>query len=414
MKTALAPALSSSPKVAAHGPDGGSGQQADTALGFLAELAAAIGAVGPLGQPMAVPTLQSGSTPASGASTATALPGTLPGAAATALLGNATAAISPVRGAGITSAATADAPTPAVTSTGIGSLGTDATTPLPAGTPLPQVAVTTAMPVEVTASKPESPSTHHAKAAATDSADSPDAAAATSGQATPSTPAPTDGALTTDSAAAGIDPLSAAAASTTAVSGAASATASTAVPSNDGAQQTTAVLRQVFPDVTRVSTTPGTHRLAITLHPDDLGEVRVTVAVRGDSVRVNVATDPTSGVARTALEHGAPELRRLLEATGASARVDFRDLGAGTGASLGSATDGGRQQSQSFGQAQSQAHAQPQGQSGGGHRQHAGQPPGQTPGQTPQLATSSPATARATVAQTPTVRTAASGLDQLI
>jgi flagellar hook-length control protein FliK len=100
------------------------------------------------------------------------------------------------------------------------------------------------------------------------------------------------------------------------------------------------VLQQVFPQITRVAGTQGTHRLAITLHPEQLGEVKVTVVVRAGNVRVTVATDPANGMARTALEHGAPELRRLLEATGGDAHVTFGDLAPGSAQPQGSGQTG--------------------------------------------------------------------------
>jgi flagellar hook-length control protein FliK len=90
-------------------------------------------------------------------------------------------------------------------------------------------------------------------------------------------------------------------------------------------ERTTAVLRQVFPEVTRVASQAGagTHRLSITLHPDTLGEVKVTLVVRAGAVHVSLAAD--SGAAHDALLQGAPQLHRLLEATGGDARVVVRD-----------------------------------------------------------------------------------------
>lgn len=397
MKTTPLPSPLPSPKAgvlstssasgkAGHRPRAHHEAGAGSALGFLAELAAAIGAVGPLGQPLPAPTQQSGK------------PGTPAGTSGISLA-TAPAAISQPHVTERHGAATADVQTRAViTSTGIAPASTDSAPLSPAGTPLAQAAVTTAMPVEVTASTPQPPAPHHTKPAATTA--SADASSTT--QVTPSAPAAADPALTTSSAAAGIDPLPAAAASTPA-----------AVTTDDGTGQATAVLRQVFPEVTRVAATPGTHRLAITLHPEDLGEVRVTVVVRGDNVRVSVATDPTSGTARTALQHGAPELRQLLKSTGANAHVEFRDL-APTGAGLGSATDGGsRQQSQAFAQAHShaqseaQAHAQGDGQH---HRQPRTQPDPPLPHR-PSLTTAPDAQSGTRL---PTVRTATAGLDRLI
>jgi flagellar hook-length control protein FliK len=97
------------------------------------------------------------------------------------------------------------------------------------------------------------------------------------------------------------------------------------------------VLRQVFPEVTRAVSQagPGTHRLSITLNPESLGEVRVTLVVRAGAVRVDLAAQ--SEHARHALLQGAPDLQRLLDATG-DARVVVRDGGSspGGGASTGS------------------------------------------------------------------------------
>ena len=109
---------------------------------------------------------------------------------------------------------------------------------------------------------------------------------------------------------------------------------------------TTAVLRQVFPEVTRVATQagPGTHRLSVTLHPDDLGEVKVTLVVRAGAVHVHLAAG--SGAAHDALLQGAPELHRLLEVTGGDARVVVRDASApsaGTGADQHGADPRGQQ-----------------------------------------------------------------------
>lgn len=85
------------------------------------------------------------------------------------------------------------------------------------------------------------------------------------------------------------------------------------------------VTAQVFPEVTRlVSTGTGTHRVTLQLNPAALGEVRVTLTVRAGVVRVSLAA---SSEAQASLLHGAPELRRLLELTGASdTRIVVRDL----------------------------------------------------------------------------------------
>ncbi|WP_162261008.1 flagellar hook-length control protein FliK, partial [Nocardioides sp. Root79] len=93
-----------------------------------------------------------------------------------------------------------------------------------------------------------------------------------------------------------------------------------------------AVVQQVFPEVTRLASTAGngTHRITLTLQPEQLGEVRVTLVVRDGSVHVRLAggagVDGVDGAAvHRALAGGAPELQRLLERTGAEARVSVRD-----------------------------------------------------------------------------------------
>jgi len=86
-----------------------------------------------------------------------------------------------------------------------------------------------------------------------------------------------------------------------------------------------AVVQQVFPEVTRLSRSGnGTHRLTITLQPEQLGEVRVTLVVRDGTVRVNLASEQAKDI----LAQAAPELRRLLEQSGATdARIVVRDAG---------------------------------------------------------------------------------------
>ncbi|WGX97842.1 flagellar hook-length control protein FliK [Nocardioides sp. L-11A] len=96
-----------------------------------------------------------------------------------------------------------------------------------------------------------------------------------------------------------------------------------------------AVVQQVFPEVTRLVTStpadrPGTHRITLTLQPEHLGEVRVTLVVKDGAVQVRLAgaADDAAGSAAVhrALSSGAPELQRLLERSGATeARVLIRD-----------------------------------------------------------------------------------------
>jgi flagellar hook-length control protein FliK len=95
------------------------------------------------------------------------------------------------------------------------------------------------------------------------------------------------------------------------------------------------VVAQVVPEVTRlVSRGEGVHRLTMRLQPEGLGDVRVTLTVRDGQVDVRLSAGDD---ARRALLEGAPELRRVLEMTGATAaRVLVRDL-------AGSVAPGGQQ-----------------------------------------------------------------------
>lgn len=133
---------------------------------------------------------------------------------------------------------------------------------------------------------------------------------------------------------------------------------------------TTTVLRQVFPEITQVASTPGTHRISITLHPESLGEVRVTVVVRAGGVHVRLAADASAvdGMqARQALLQGAPELHRLLEGTGGDVRVVVQGAPSGApGGTPGSSDQNPAQQSQS--QSPGQGYAQAQSQAGDGQR----------------------------------------------
>ncbi|MBM7516413.1 flagellar hook-length control protein FliK [Nocardioides nitrophenolicus] len=96
-----------------------------------------------------------------------------------------------------------------------------------------------------------------------------------------------------------------------------------------------AVVQQVFPEVAHlVATTPtdrpGTHRITLTLQPEQLGEVRVTLVVKDGTVQVRLAgsADDAAGSAAVhrALSSGVPELQRLLERSGATeAKVLVRD-----------------------------------------------------------------------------------------
>ncbi|MGZ6734124.1 MAG: flagellar hook-length control protein FliK [Nocardioides sp.] len=392
----------------------------DSGLGFLAELAAASVAITPIIPQAPVPTLLTGGT-------GDALAGGTKGAATTALMAELAAnAADGMTATGLPAAlaaatglpgTTTPAPAGAAQVLATGAVAAAAAALTQAAQPIPATAATPAKP-GATAAKTASTTVAAPTAQAADApaADAPPAADATDLTALPATgdptatdtapvpatpaPAATDAALATIAASAATDSLAAAAVS-----------APTPIANDQPPAQTTAVLRQVFPEITKAAATgPGTHRIAITLHPDDLGEVRVTVVVRGDSVRVDVATDPLHGVARTALEHGAPELRRLLEATGADAKVTFREFGTpGNGSTTGSAADGGR--SQGFAQAQAQLQAQAEARSNGqgGNTSYAsGRPDGTEP--------SDPTTPAGAPEDTsaPTARRATSGVDQLI
>ncbi len=120
--------------------------------------------------------------------------------------------------------------------------------------------------------------------------------------------------------------------------------ATTQTTSTGSTTTTTTVLQQVYPEIAKVATTNGTHRIVVTLHPENLGEVRVTVVVRNGQVRVDMSTDPAVGHARDALIDGTSDLRRLPESSGTQqATVTVRDLATGTAGG-----DAGRGQNQPF------------------------------------------------------------------
>lgn len=100
-------------------------------------------------------------------------------------------------------------------------------------------------------------------------------------------------------------------------------------PPATGSRVERAVVQQVFPEVTRVvsSAGNGTHRITLTLQPEQLGEVRVTLVVRDGSVHVRLAGGEggDSAAVHRALASGAPELQRLLERSGTEARISVRD-----------------------------------------------------------------------------------------
>jgi hypothetical protein len=145
-----------------------------------------------------------------------------------------------------------------------------------------------------------------------------------------------------------------------------------------------AVLDQVLPTVPRmVQRGDGTSQLTLKLHPADLGEVHLTVKVRGENVDVVVAAGPE---AKAALVQGSTRLRSLLEGIGhTTGQVTFRDLAGAvaTSGSTGSGSAGQHGQSQSpyqgpGSQTSSWSDGQATGQ--GPADQSAGQASGQQPG----------------------------------
>ena len=128
---------------------------------------------------------------------------------------------------------------------------------------------------------------------------------------------------------------------------------------------------QLVPEVTRLlSRGDGLHRLTMTLQPEALGEVRVTLTIRDGEVHVRLAAGTE---AQRALLEGAPELRRVLELAGASdPRVVVRDLAGQSGPTSQPTTPapgggGGRGDASAPGQGD-----------GGGQHQHAGTRGGST------------------------------------
>ncbi|HET6151978.1 MAG TPA: flagellar hook-length control protein FliK [Marmoricola sp.] len=111
------------------------------------------------------------------------------------------------------------------------------------------------------------------------------------------------------------------------------------------------IAARVFGEVTGlVSRGNGTHRISLTLHPHDLGEVRVVMTMRDGAVHVRLAAGHE---AKAALLEGSDELGRLLAHAGATeSRIVVRDLPATpapaqdpttptgtTGTPLGASTD---------------------------------------------------------------------------
>lgn len=112
-------------------------------------------------------------------------------------------------------------------------------------------------------------------------------------------------------------------------------------PAGGQAQPSSLVSGQVFPAVAKlVDRGDGMHRLSLRLHPEELGEVRITVTIKDNTVDVTLSAGP---VAREALRNGSPELRALLDLAGATTgNLVVKDLPGGsaqtaTGVSAGSA-----------------------------------------------------------------------------
>lgn len=97
------------------------------------------------------------------------------------------------------------------------------------------------------------------------------------------------------------------------------------VPASAPSTQLDRVSAQVFPEVTGlVSKGNGTHRIALTLNPEQLGEVRVVMTMRAGSVHVRLAAGEE---ARLSLSQGSAELSRMLEHAGATeTRIVVREL----------------------------------------------------------------------------------------
>ena len=122
-----------------------------------------------------------------------------------------------------------------------------------------------------------------------------------------------------------------AAATSTPVPANAVAPAGVPTPTSTGQPASTAtpaplpVSRQVIPELTRMSTLgEGVHRLTMTLRPEALGEVRVTMTVRDGSLHVRLAA---GAEAQHALVPDLTELQQVLKLGNSSdVRVVLRDL----------------------------------------------------------------------------------------
>lgn len=133
------------------------------------------------------------------------------------------------------------------------------------------------------------------------------------------------GGAPTEPAAAGSNPTTSPLLGAVSAAGAISGATGAEGAAPEGASRSSMVTDQVFPQVARlVSRGDGMHRLALRLHPADLGEVKVVMTVKAGVVDVTLHA---GAAAREALRDGSPQLRSLLELTGATAgQLVVRDL----------------------------------------------------------------------------------------
>jgi flagellar hook-length control protein FliK len=348
--TEPAPATKAGATSAAH-PHGG--QPDGTALGFLAELAAAVTSIGGLAQvtgalPGTVPTEPApGSTPSgSGLPAAGALL-----SAGTSTVGM-TGAGTPAATAPAASTVTGAAP---VIAASVGATAGATAAPVPAASPTTPPALTPA-PGEAPAAGPAGQTAvHHGLLSAHPVAGGTHDAGTSSQQGQSDTPADArpettpiaPDAPTATTPTAGVDTPALATAPAPAPA------TPTAAPAGTHPPRTAAVLEQVFPEISKLSTAGnGTQRMTLTLHPQDLGTVRVTLTVRDGSVQVSLASDQ----ATSSLVQGSGDLHRLLEAQGVvDSRVVVRDLASGVVAADSSSGTGGQ-----AGDRQPQGQQQPQ------------------------------------------------------
>jgi len=139
---------------------------------------------------------------------------------------------------------------------------------------------------------------------------------------------------------------------------------STGQPASTATPAPLPVSRQVIPELTRMSTLgEGVHRLTMTLRPEALGEIRVTMTVRDGSLHVRLAAGTE---AQHALVPDLTELQQVLKLGSSSdVRVVLRDL-----SGVPATPD------QQSGQTGNQTGNQTGSQQGPGHHAGHGAPPG--------------------------------------